>query len=640
MGTRSLKCRHRSSAHFSTRTPLGDRVGLGCCGWPLGEKWNACRMTHHPCWHRDLRASCRIDAQSSARTGCRLVKSKASGIQKPFILPPNLDLWESVSFADLPAELVSAFERQDWVKLKDELRTVMDSVTTDGVYGRELLQLVRKIPLGVDPVFNRYRAAAAVDHGDWDDLRVSLSTDPVGVEELQGLRDIWLAPLDRSTPPKAKETHHAFVFDLVELEHQRAYGALRRYARRMPQFTFTEVVWSREDIPATRHFLYRRLLDAVFLAIGEAYGGRLEVAEGLAREAQALGAEREPLRTFARDLETLIGYARGESDRAELHWPASVTQPTGSSPVGAWQMTAHLLPLMSLLEDGSLGWCARLTERVAARMGSPRALLYATSWRLASDLLANGNPPYAELSSLLVQARAAVPGLRILPLLLYGYATRRFSAFADAFDLSRRAGNVWMQLSALAWMAASDPTPWIVRSLHRLLEVSGWRRIALVPSQIAADAALAAAASGLRGVGIVQLALLAGRANVTVDVASRHLDDSATPAAARIAAVQALGKLATVRSREILERLLRRKDELSELSRVLLTRPSTAVTLSEREAEVLSLVGHGLTNREIGARLGLSEHTVARHIANARNKLGAANRSEAVSRLRELSLDT
>ena len=43
--------------------------------------------------------------------------------------------------------------------------------------------------------------------------------------------------------------------------------------------------------------------------------------------------------------------------------------------------------------------------------------------------------------------------------------------------------------------------------------------------------------------------------------------------------------------------------------------------VSEREIEVLSLAGDGMTNRQIGEKLFLSPHTVARHLANARAKL-------------------
>lgn len=54
-------------------------------------------------------------------------------------------------------------------------------------------------------------------------------------------------------------------------------------------------------------------------------------------------------------------------------------------------------------------------------------------------------------------------------------------------------------------------------------------------------------------------------------------------------------------------------------------------TLTSREQEVLRLVSEGLGNREIGARLNISEHTVKFHISSILGKLGAASRAEAVS---------
>jgi DNA-binding CsgD family transcriptional regulator len=53
--------------------------------------------------------------------------------------------------------------------------------------------------------------------------------------------------------------------------------------------------------------------------------------------------------------------------------------------------------------------------------------------------------------------------------------------------------------------------------------------------------------------------------------------------------------------------------------------------LSGRELEVLDLVAQGLTNREIAARLVLSEHTVNRHVANILRKLGLTSRAAAAS---------
>jgi DNA-binding NarL/FixJ family response regulator len=53
--------------------------------------------------------------------------------------------------------------------------------------------------------------------------------------------------------------------------------------------------------------------------------------------------------------------------------------------------------------------------------------------------------------------------------------------------------------------------------------------------------------------------------------------------------------------------------------------------LSERELEVLGLLTEGLSDREIGTTLHLAESTIKKHVANIRDKLGAANRTQAVS---------
>jgi DNA-binding CsgD family transcriptional regulator len=53
--------------------------------------------------------------------------------------------------------------------------------------------------------------------------------------------------------------------------------------------------------------------------------------------------------------------------------------------------------------------------------------------------------------------------------------------------------------------------------------------------------------------------------------------------------------------------------------------------LSAREAQILRLVARGLTNREIGANLFISEHTAASHISHILTKTGCANRTEAAS---------
>jgi PAS domain S-box-containing protein len=60
--------------------------------------------------------------------------------------------------------------------------------------------------------------------------------------------------------------------------------------------------------------------------------------------------------------------------------------------------------------------------------------------------------------------------------------------------------------------------------------------------------------------------------------------------------------------------------------------PSRRVrTLSPREREVLGLLARGLTGEQIAERLVLSPETIRTHIRNAREKLGASTRVEAVT---------
>ena len=57
-----------------------------------------------------------------------------------------------------------------------------------------------------------------------------------------------------------------------------------------------------------------------------------------------------------------------------------------------------------------------------------------------------------------------------------------------------------------------------------------------------------------------------------------------------------------------------------------------AVTLTERELEVLRLVGTGLTNKEIGGALGCTEGTIRNHMSAVLSKLGVRDRTQALLR--------
>jgi pimeloyl-ACP methyl ester carboxylesterase/DNA-binding CsgD family transcriptional regulator len=63
-----------------------------------------------------------------------------------------------------------------------------------------------------------------------------------------------------------------------------------------------------------------------------------------------------------------------------------------------------------------------------------------------------------------------------------------------------------------------------------------------------------------------------------------------------------------------------------------------AALLSGREREVLALIASGLSDREIADQLVLSPHTVHRHVANIRHKLGRGTRTAAVAEAARLGL--
>jgi DNA-binding NarL/FixJ family response regulator len=66
--------------------------------------------------------------------------------------------------------------------------------------------------------------------------------------------------------------------------------------------------------------------------------------------------------------------------------------------------------------------------------------------------------------------------------------------------------------------------------------------------------------------------------------------------------------------------------------------PAPREDLSERETEVLLLVGIGRTNREIAEELIISEHTVKVHLRTILNKLDLRNRQQAASYATKIGL--
>lgn len=98
---------------------------------------------------------------------------------------------------------------------------------------------------------------------------------------------------------------------------------------------------------------------------------------------------------------------------------------------------------------------------------------------------------------------------------------------------------------------------------------------------------------------------------------------AAKPGAVRIAAARIAG--ATVRV---------------ELLRVTTSSTPGAPRLTPRQAAVAALLATDLQNAEMGARLGISTHTVRRHLEAIYRRLGVRTRSAAVAALRRAARAT
>lgn len=66
--------------------------------------------------------------------------------------------------------------------------------------------------------------------------------------------------------------------------------------------------------------------------------------------------------------------------------------------------------------------------------------------------------------------------------------------------------------------------------------------------------------------------------------------------------------------------------------------PVATVTLTARELDIVRLIADGLGNPAMATSLGISKHTVHRHVANTLSKLGVSSRAAAVAQAARLGL--
>jgi LuxR family maltose regulon positive regulatory protein len=68
--------------------------------------------------------------------------------------------------------------------------------------------------------------------------------------------------------------------------------------------------------------------------------------------------------------------------------------------------------------------------------------------------------------------------------------------------------------------------------------------------------------------------------------------------------------------------------------------PGLVEQLTARELEILALLAAGTPNPRIAEQLVITVDTVNKHVSHVLGELGAANRTEAVTRARQLGLIT
>jgi len=210
----------------------------------------------------------------------------------------------------------------------------------------------------------------------------------------------------------------------------------------------------------------------------------------------------------------------------------------------------------------------------------------------------------------------------------------RLSAMAARADAEGRTGLLieilTVKAQSLAAEGRDDDAADEMRRALTLAEPEGHVRTFVDEGEPVARLLRALAAQGHGGDYLGRLLTAFGRAAAPAARAGAASDRGAADAASDRAAADASSERAAADDRAAAAKRRRR---------AALGLPASPIPLlSPRELEVVRLVARGMSNREIAAELYLAEGTVKKHVYNVCGKLGAARRSHAVARARELGL--
>ena len=379
---------------------------------------------------------------------------------------------------------------------------------------------------------------------------------------------------------------------------------------------------------------------AALLAEGRATAGSHPLASScflLGRVQQARGRLRAALRTYQEGLELAtqggqpssfhaadahvglgqVLYERNQLDEARQHLTEGLAL---SRPLGWLQLSGRALVTMAWIRQatGDLAGARQVMDEACRLMpGTPSATLFYGGEERARLLLAQGQVDQA--------AR---------------WAEERGLGAEDELSYLRERDHLVLARVRLAEHTPDRALPLLER-LHQLAVAQG--RMGSV-IEIRALQALARQASGDEPAGLGALAEALTLA--PPEGYLRLFVDEGAPMASL------LGRLVTTPATTqamaahvppaFLDRLLEAFEQAGQAvlprSRRGTALPGLVAALSAREVEVLQLLAAGKSNPVIAEELVITLDTVKRHVTHILDKLGAANRTQAVARARELGL--
>ena len=528
-------------------------------------------------------------------------------------------------------------------------------------------------------------ARTAIRKGDWNGAagaaRASLASEETAEgHELLGLASWWLS--DADTLFASRERAYRLYLDRNDV---------RRAARIATWLDWDCRAFRGEPVVANGWLRRaRRLLEDhhdsveygwLLLREADARLSRDAAAAGAgAAEAAALGRRhRNPdLEYIALSLEGLARVAAGrvaEGMQQLDEATAAVVAGEFSDRSAAGATCCHLISACELVRDFDRAgqWCVRVREYCRRWDHPPLFAVCRTQY--AGVLISSGkwSAAESELSSAIEELAALRPGWVSLGHLQLAELRRRQGRLEEAaatFESFATAPAAGLGLAAIALergvpAEAERLARRVLRQVPQgnhtarasaleviVLAAAAGGRAAAAASELAeletlaagveseaiqASARLAAAAvAGGRGDtaearnALEDAASLFDRAGVPYDALRTRLllaEQLQTAGALEAAAAEATA--VARQARDLGARSLEQR--ATALGRTLRAKPGGQAALTPRERDVLSHVVHGLTNRQIAGRLGVSQHTIHRHVANVFTKLGLSSRAAAVA---------